>query len=166
MWNLRFFTLSLPLTAFESIENLFFSICMNRYYYIQIPSRHLPRKILNWIPNWRVSVSLSMRLCTLRIGIHFLKDPGCLQQTRKSVSSWGLPGSNGVAGWPKHSWGKGPPVIMARPPDQSRSTWGPFVICKEHLFLGRQIAESTSHRFALTRSKESITKRIRSPIFV
>ena len=76
MWNLRFFPLSLPLTAFESIENLFFSICMNRYYYIPIPSRHLPRKILNWIPNWRVSVSLSMRLCTLRIGIHFLKDPG------------------------------------------------------------------------------------------
>ena len=49
---------------------------MNRYYYIPIPSRYLPRKIPNWIPNWRVSVSLSMRLCTLRIGIHFLKDPG------------------------------------------------------------------------------------------
>ena len=63
-------------TAFESIENLFFCICMNRYYSIPIPSRYLPRKIPNWIPNWRVSVSLSMRLCTLRIGIHFLKDPG------------------------------------------------------------------------------------------
>lgn len=78
MWNLRFFLLSLSLpmgTAFESTENLFFYICMNRYYYIPIPSRHLPRKIPNWIPNWRVSVSLSMRLCTLRIGIHFLKDP-------------------------------------------------------------------------------------------
>lgn len=50
---------------------------MNRYYYISIPFRYLPRKIPNWIiPNWRVSVSLSMRLCTLRIGIHFLKDPG------------------------------------------------------------------------------------------
>ena len=49
---------------------------MNRYYSIPIPSRYLPRKIPNWIPNWRVSVSLSMRLCTLRIGIHFLKDPG------------------------------------------------------------------------------------------
>ena len=63
-------------TAFESIKNLFFYICMNRYYYIPIPSRHLPRKIPNWIPNWRVSMSLSMRLCTLRIGIYFLKDPG------------------------------------------------------------------------------------------
>jgi len=62
--------------AFESIENPFFCICMNRYYYIPIPSRYLLRKISNWIPNWRVSVSLSMRLCTLRIGIHFLKDPG------------------------------------------------------------------------------------------
>ena len=62
-------------TVFESIENLFFCICMNRYYYIPIPSRYLPRKIPNWIQNWRVSVSLSMRLCTLRIGIHFLKDP-------------------------------------------------------------------------------------------
>ena len=31
--------------AFESIENLFFYICMNRYYSIPIPSRHLPRKI-------------------------------------------------------------------------------------------------------------------------
>lgn len=50
---------------------------MNRYYYIPIPFRYLPRKIPNCIiPNWRVSVSLSMRLCTLRIGIHFLKDPG------------------------------------------------------------------------------------------
>ena len=49
---------------------------MNRYYYIPIPSRYLPRKIPNCISNWRVSVSLSMRLCTLRIGIHFLKDPG------------------------------------------------------------------------------------------
>lgn len=50
---------------------------MNRYSYIPIPSRYLPRKIPNWIiPNWRVSVSLSMRLCTLRIGIRFLKDPG------------------------------------------------------------------------------------------
>lgn len=49
---------------------------MNRDYSIPIPSRYLPRKIPNWIPNWRVSVSLSMRLCTLRIGIHFLKDPG------------------------------------------------------------------------------------------
>lgn len=44
---------------------------MNRYYYIPIPSRYLRRKIPNWIKNWRVSVSLSMRLCTLRIGIHF-----------------------------------------------------------------------------------------------
>lgn len=62
-------------TAFDPIENLFF--CMNRYYYIPIPFRYLPRKIPNWIiPNWRVSVSLSMRLCTLRIGIHFLKNPG------------------------------------------------------------------------------------------
>ena len=49
---------------------------MNRYYFIPIPSRYLPRKIPNRIPNWRVSVSLSMQLCTLRIGIHFLKDPG------------------------------------------------------------------------------------------
>jgi hypothetical protein len=36
------------------------------------PSRKLP----NWIPNGRVSGSLSMRVCTLRIGIHFLKDSG------------------------------------------------------------------------------------------
>lgn len=35
-----------------------------------------PRKIPNWIQNWRVSVSLSMRLCILQIGINFLKDPG------------------------------------------------------------------------------------------
>jgi len=49
---------------------------MNRYYSIPIPSRQLPRKIPNWTQNWRVSVSLSMRLCTLRIGILFLKDPG------------------------------------------------------------------------------------------
>lgn len=49
---------------------------MNRYYYIPIPFRYFPRKIPNWIiPNWRVSVSLSMRLCILWIGIHFLKDP-------------------------------------------------------------------------------------------
>ena len=73
----RFFLFLYPYpigTAFESIENLFF--CMNRYYYIPISSRYLPRKIPNWIQNWRVSVSLSMRLCTLQIGIHFLKDPG------------------------------------------------------------------------------------------
>ena len=63
-------------TAFESIENLFLCIYMNQYYYIPIPYWYPPRKIPNWIPNWRVSVSLSMRLCTLRIGIHFLKDPG------------------------------------------------------------------------------------------
>jgi len=69
-----FFLFLYPIgTAFGSIENLFF--CMNRYYYIRIPSRYLPRKILNWIQNWRVSVSLSMRLCTLQIGIDFLKDP-------------------------------------------------------------------------------------------
>ena len=77
MWNLRFFPFLDPYpigTVFESIENLFF--CMNRYYSIPIPSRYLPRKISNWIPNWRVSVSLSMRLCTLRMGILFLKDPG------------------------------------------------------------------------------------------
>ena len=72
-----FFLFLYPIgTAFESIENLFFCIYMNRYYSIPIPSRYLPRKIPNWIPNWRVSVSLSMRLCTLRMGIHFLKDPG------------------------------------------------------------------------------------------
>ena len=81
MWNeiFDFFVFLYPYLvsiAFESIENPFFCICMNRYYYIPIPSRYLPRKIPNWIPNWRVSVSLSMRLCTLRIGIHFLKDPG------------------------------------------------------------------------------------------
>jgi hypothetical protein len=65
---------SIPI-AFESIESLFF--CMNRYYSIPISSRYLPRKIPNCIQNWRVSVSLSMRLCTLQIGINlFLKDPG------------------------------------------------------------------------------------------
>lgn len=75
MWNLRVFLLLYPIgIAFESIENLFF--CMNRYSYIPIPSRYLLRKIPNWIQNGRVSVSLSMRLCTLKIGIHFLKDPG------------------------------------------------------------------------------------------
>ena len=62
-------------TTFESIENIFFCICMNQYYYIPIPSWYLPRKILKWIQNWRISVSLSMRLCILQIGIHFLKDP-------------------------------------------------------------------------------------------
>jgi hypothetical protein len=86
MWNLRFFPLSLSLSHRYSVWinrepfllylYLFFYICMNQYYYIPIPSRYLPRKILNWIPNWRVSVSVSMRLCTLRIGILFLKDPG------------------------------------------------------------------------------------------
>ena len=57
-------------TAFASIENLF--LCMNLYYSIPISSRHFPRKIPNWIQNWRVNVSLSMRLGTLQIGIHFL----------------------------------------------------------------------------------------------
>ena len=57
-------------TAFASIENFF--LCMNRYYSIPISSRNFPRKIPNWIQNWRVSVSLSMRLCTLEIGINFL----------------------------------------------------------------------------------------------
>ena len=38
---------------------------MNLYYSISISSRYLPRKISNWIQNWRVSVSLSMWLCTL-----------------------------------------------------------------------------------------------------
>lgn len=73
--NKRSFSIN-PLVPHSSRirKNLFF--CMNRYYSIPIPSRYLPRKIPNWIPNWRVSVSLSMRLCTLRIGIHFLKDPG------------------------------------------------------------------------------------------
>lgn len=83
MWNLRFFPLSLSLSHRDStwinrepfLLYLYESI-MNRYYYIPIPYRYPSRKIPNWIPNWRVSVSLSMRLCTLRIGIHFLKDPG------------------------------------------------------------------------------------------
>ena len=57
-------------TAFASIENLF--LCMNLYYSIPISSRHFPRKIPNWIQNWRVNVSLSMRLGALQIGIHFL----------------------------------------------------------------------------------------------
>ena len=57
-------------TAFASIENFF--LCMNRYYSIPISSRNFPRKIPNWIQNWRVNVSLSMRLGTLQIGIHFL----------------------------------------------------------------------------------------------
>ena len=57
-------------------SEFFYFFCLNRYYSIPIPSRYLSRKISNWILNWRVSVSLSMRLCTLRIGIHFLKDPG------------------------------------------------------------------------------------------
>ena len=42
------------------------------FYYIPISSRYPPKKIPNWIQNWRVSVSLSMRLCTLEIGINFL----------------------------------------------------------------------------------------------
>ena len=42
------------------------------FYYIPIPARYPPKKIPNWIQNWRVSVSLSMRLCTLEIGINFL----------------------------------------------------------------------------------------------
>ena len=86
MWNLWFFPLSLSLSRRYSVWvwinrepfflYLYKCIYINRYYYIPIPSRYLPRKIPKWIPNWRVSVSLSMRLCTLRMGIHFLKDPG------------------------------------------------------------------------------------------
>ncbi len=45
---------------------------MNLYCYISISSRYFPRKIPNWIQNWRVIVSLSMRLCTLEKGINFL----------------------------------------------------------------------------------------------
>lgn len=41
----------LIIRTFESIENPFFWICMNRYYYIPMPSRYLPRKIPNWIQN-------------------------------------------------------------------------------------------------------------------
>lgn len=83
MWNLRFFfSLSLSLshkysTCWIDREPFLlyrYESIMNRYYYIPIPYQY--PKIPSWIPNWRVSVSLSMRLCTLRIGIHFLKDPG------------------------------------------------------------------------------------------
>ena len=80
MWNLHFFfPLSLSLSCRYNVwinKETFFYICMNRYYSIPIPSQYLPRKIPNWIPNWQVSVSLSMQLCTLWIGIHFLKDLG------------------------------------------------------------------------------------------
>lgn len=75
MWNPRFFLFLYPYRYSVWINRepflLYESILLHSNSFL-IP----PRKILNWIPNWRVSVSLSMRLCILRIGIHFLKDPG------------------------------------------------------------------------------------------
>ena len=58
-------------TTFESIENLFSYIYMNRYYYIPIPPRYLSRKIPKWIPNWRVSMSLFMRIACHEICLMF-----------------------------------------------------------------------------------------------
>jgi len=54
---------------------------MNRHYYMLIPSWYLDisfLQITNWIRNWRVNVSLSMWLYTVRIwtGINLMKDPG------------------------------------------------------------------------------------------
>ena len=77
-------------TAFASIENFF--LCMNRYYSIPISSRNFPRKIPNWIQNWRVNVSLSMRLGTLQIGIHFLTGFRALVSRPRSFR------------WPMLSW--------------------------------------------------------------
>jgi hypothetical protein len=78
MWNLQFFIFFYPYPmgkSFESIDNIFFSIYMNWFYYIPNSFWHLPRKILNWIPNWQISISLSIQLCTLWIWIHILKYP-------------------------------------------------------------------------------------------
>jgi hypothetical protein len=57
-------------TTFASIETFFLG--MNWYYFIPISFQNFPRKILNWIQNWWVNVSLSMRLDTLKIGTYFL----------------------------------------------------------------------------------------------
>jgi hypothetical protein len=65
---------------------------MNRYYSIPISSRNFPRKIPNWIQNWRVNVSLSMRLGTLQIGIHFLTGFRALVSRPRSFR------------WPMLSW--------------------------------------------------------------
>lgn len=52
---------------------------MNRYYYITFqffPDTFQGKSQIGSKKNERVGVSLSMRLCTLQIGIHFLKDSG------------------------------------------------------------------------------------------
>ena len=80
MQNLRdflFLLYSHPIST-ASEEILF---CMNRHYYMLIPSWYLDisfLQITNWIRNWRVNVSLSMWLYTVRIraGINFMKDLG------------------------------------------------------------------------------------------
>ena len=46
-------------TMFESIENLFFCIYMNQYYYIPIPSQYLPRKI----PKWHKIIIITFKEC-------------------------------------------------------------------------------------------------------
>ena len=61
-WILDFISISLLILSHRDRIN---REPMNLYYSISISSRYLPRKIPNWIQNWRVSVSLSMRLCTL-----------------------------------------------------------------------------------------------------
>lgn len=78
MWNLRFFPLSLSLSHRSSIwiNREPFLLYLYESILFHSNSFPIPQKIPNWIQNWRVSVSLSMRLCTLRMGIHFLKDPG------------------------------------------------------------------------------------------
>lgn len=54
------------------LSSTYFFFALLFIYSIPISSRNFPRKIPNWIQNWRVNVSLSMRLGALQIGIHFL----------------------------------------------------------------------------------------------
>ena len=82
MQNLRdslFLLYSHPISTVP--EEILFLYDMNRHYYMLIPSWYLDisfLQITNWIRNWRVNVSLSMWLYTVRIraGINFMKDLG------------------------------------------------------------------------------------------
>ena len=80
MQNLRdflFLLYSYPIST--ASEQILF--CINRYYYMLIPSWYLDISFLqikNWIRNWRVNVSLSMWLYTVRIRtrINFMQNLG------------------------------------------------------------------------------------------
>jgi hypothetical protein len=77
-----FFPLPLSLSHRYSVwinREPFLLFCMNRYYYIPILSRYLPRKIPNWIQKkltgWCELIHAVMHSSN-QIGIHFLKDSG------------------------------------------------------------------------------------------